>query len=171
MEQMKLWDFIPECENGRLAHNFLYFSEEANNHWKSPWYETPYSVDRQLKYEQMDIFEVLGTSEEEIYRMSNMAEVSNEELREYLKYMSPADRIHWGYHLGLGYHNGQEINFVNTSWIYNRLLDMQEINFVNNRLKEELEELSDKKKVKKGFRGYYGEESKLKKFLKQKEKI
>ena len=167
MEQMNLWDFIPECENGKLAHNFLYFSEEAHESWMSPWYESPYSISRQLKGEQINIFEVLGTSEEEIYRMSNLEEISNEELRKYLKYMSPADRNHWGYYLGD--RSGQEINFASPSWIYNRFLDMQEINFVNNNRLEE-EELSDKGKIRKGFRGYHGEESDLKKFLKKKEK-
>jgi hypothetical protein len=171
MEQMNLWDFIPECENGKLAHGFLYFSEEAHESWMSPWYECPYSEDRQLKGEQINIFEVLGTSEEEIYRMSNMEELSREEIIGYLKYMTPAERTHWRYYLS--YRTGsfmppiQEINFASPSWIYNRFLDMQEINFVNNNRLEE-EELSDKRKIRKGFRGYHGEESDLKKFLKKK---
>jgi len=159
MEQMNLWDFVPECENGRLAHTFLYFSEEAHDHWKSPWYETPYSRDKQLKCEQMDIFEILNISEEEIYRMSNIAELSNEELKAYLKYMTPIERAHWVCHL----------HFFSGFPLY-----LQEENFagINGALKDRFkEEPKEKPSIKKGFRGYHGEESSLKKFLKQKEKI
>lgn len=80
MEQTILWDFIPECENGRKAESHLYFNEDADRWHSAGFYPTP-------KMTQMDIFDFLDLSVEELYNMSDLRFTTEEQDRKILKYL------------------------------------------------------------------------------------
>ena len=80
-QQLSLWDFIPECEDGRKASSHLYFNEDANQ-WNVIG---GYPVSRPV---QMDIFELLGTTDQELLKMSDLVYTS---LEEDLKFFDLAD--------------------------------------------------------------------------------
>ena len=84
MKQLTLWDFIPEPEDGKLCHEFLYFSKES--YWMhSIYYDIP-------EIKQIDIFDLLNYPEEEIFMLTNLAYTTEEEDRKFLKYMNSHDR-------------------------------------------------------------------------------
>ena len=81
VEQFTLWDFIPECENGHKAESHLYFNEDADRYLLR---DNPYG---HTDFKQIDMFDFLDLSVEELYSMSNLMLTTEEEDRTFLKYL------------------------------------------------------------------------------------
>ena len=81
-QQLTLWDFIPECEDGRKGSSHLLFNKDA-----VAWHR--FGRRPQPEAIQTDIFEFLDLSVGELYSMSNLCYTTEEEDQIFAKYLKP----------------------------------------------------------------------------------